>query len=203
MKEQFGSGNDLPTEGKGWWARPWAVLVLPGKLHDGWGLSGNNPLFDLGDANLDGIRDIWMRNDELLLGYVSGTRLDSLIDAMVVSPYHDILSIGNLGDIDGSSVPTIAMSYDQFPADYQHPFNGAVMFVKPSDEVPSDGGSYRTLPQETSSAERTEESGEAIGLRAVPNPSDGRVVLCGRITAAEVLSSAMCWDGRHFAKRSL
>ena len=175
LREQFGDGDDPPVEGKGWWARPWAVIWMPAKLDDGWGVSGYNAIFDLGDANLDGIGDIWTRHEELLLCHTSGTRLDSLIDAIGRSPYHDILSIGNLGDIDGSGVPTIAMSYDQFPSDYQHPFNGAVMFIKPSDEVPTIGGSYRRLPQQTTDAPQTEEA--AMGLQAVPNPSNGRIVL--------------------------
>ena len=177
LREQFGDGDDPPVEGKGWWARPWAVIWMPAKLDDGWGVSGYNSIFDLGDANLDGIGDIWTRHEELLLCHTSGTRLDSLIDAIGRSPYHDILSIGNLGDIDGSGVPTIAMSYDQFPADYQHPFNGAVMFVKPSDEVPTIGGSYRRLPQQTTDAPEAQSNDESMGLSAVPNPSDGRVAL--------------------------
>ena len=188
LKEQFGSGDDAPSEGKGWWRRPWAVIWLPAKLDDGWGISGNNSIFDLGDANLDGIGDVWMHHEELLLGYVSGNRLDSLIDAMVSAPYHDVLSISNLGDIDGSGIPTIAMSYDEFPSDYQHPFNGGVMFVKPSDEVPSTGGTYRRLPQAVSDVQDIEGQEEMIGLRAVPNPSDGRVVLSWKSMQPGVLT---------------
>ena len=188
LKEQFGSGDDPPGEGKGWWRRPWAVIWLPAKLDDGWGISGNAPIYDLGDVNVDGIRDLWLKHDELLLGYVSGNRLDSLIDAIVTTPYSDVLSIGNLGDIDGSGLPTIAISYDQFPSDYQHPFNGGVMFVKPSDEVPSTGGTYRKLPQEVSDVQDIGGQKEMIGLRAVPNPSDGRVVLSWKSMQAGVLT---------------
>ena len=187
LEEQFGSGDDPPSEGKGWWRRPWAVIWLAGKLDDAWGGSGYTDILDLGDGNLDGIGDIWLHNEELLLGYVSGNRLDSLIDAMVSAPYHDVLSISNLGDIDGSGIPTIAMSYDEFPSDYQHPFNGGVMFVKPSDEVPSTGGTYRKLPQEISSASELDDNSRMLELRAVPNPSDGRVVVLWKSMQGGVL----------------
>jgi hypothetical protein len=108
LKEQYGSGNDEPQSGKGWWYRPWAVLWTANKVNDGWSPSG--PPLQLYDGNLDGVNDIWLWSSPFILRYLGGDRLDSLIDGIIELP-----SIGArawLGDIDGSGIPTIAFYTD-------------------------------------------------------------------------------------------
>jgi hypothetical protein len=180
LAEQFGSGNDAPQPGeKQWWGKPWASLPMPAALHDAWAPSGFSPLYDLGDANLDGIPDLWACSLPDVIGYVSGERLDSLYDTFIRPPYSERGSVVNLGDIDGSGIPAIAFSYDQVPRDLVAPYPGGVLFLKPSDSVPSTGV-YRAVPQGTGPASVEETArGQSLDveLRAVANPRSGEVAL--------------------------
>src|SRR5690606_3372634 len=58
-EEQFGSGNEPGHPGEGvWWGKPWAIVPLPGQLHDGWATAGGSSIYDLGDVGLDGVCDV-------------------------------------------------------------------------------------------------------------------------------------------------
>ncbi len=177
--EQFGSGDDDPIQGHGWWRRPWAEVLSPDQLHeDGWGGSGGGPLYDMGDANLDGADEIWTASWPLIIGYSGGRGIDSLIDVVIHFPGTDIMSIARLGDIDGSGEPTVAIGYNNYPND--NGFPGAIVFLKPDQSVPTWTPHPRLLPHlpgefcgATSAAVEVpaRTSANALAIRVIPNPA--------------------------------
>jgi len=174
LLEQYGTGNEGVSEGKGWWRRPWAEIWLPAKLDDGWGISGFERLYDLGDCNLDGVPDYWMRYDPMVLAYVAGNAFDSLIDAMVIAAGAEVSNAVNLGEIDGSGKQTIAISYDYYPHAYKDAFPGGVIFVQGTTDVPVTGW-YRATPDEASGVGEMERSNDDLNLRVLPNPGNEEV----------------------------
>ncbi len=180
LLEQYGSGYEGPSDGHGWWRRPWAEIISPDQMHDGWAGSGFSPLYDMGDINLDGADEVWTVLWPLIIGYSGGWCLDSLIDVEVHVPGTDIMSVARLGDIDGSGEPTVAIGYNTYPNDEGFP--GAVVFLKPDTTVPAFTWRPRTLPHlpgETCGATSAAVDGgpprasDASGLRVIPNPAAG------------------------------
>jgi hypothetical protein len=138
LTEQFGSGLDEPPS-PGWVARPWVKLWMPLKINPDWNSSGLDPVFNLGDANADGIPDLWVYNAPWMLCYTSGLWLDSLIDAIVdLRPGPIYTATAILGDIDGSGRTAMAMG------------NGrTVIFLQQSPQVPHWADQARFAPPGT------------------------------------------------------
>ncbi len=179
LLEQYGSGYEGPSDGHGWWSRPWAEVLSPDQLHeDGWGGSGGAPLYDMGDANLDGADEIWTASWPLIIGYSGGRGIDSLIDVVIHFPGTDIMSVARLGDIDGSGEPTVAIGYNNYPND--NGFPGAIVFLKPDQSVPTWTPHPRLLPHlpgefcgATSAAVEVpaRTCANALAIRVIPNPA--------------------------------
>jgi len=183
LAEQYGTGNEGVSEGKGWWRRPWAEIWLSAKLDDGWGISGFARMFDLGDCNLDGVPDYWMRHEPTIISYVAGNAFDSLIDAVIVWPGNAFTGVVNLGEIDGSGKQTIALSYDYLPHAYQDAFPGGVVFVQGTTDVPVTGW-YRATPDEASGVVGERVISGGLNARAEPNPGSGEVRISWSRTTA-------------------
>jgi hypothetical protein len=167
LKEQFGSGNDDPIPGKGWWRRPWAELWDAGKLNDGWIGSGFSPPFAY-DGSLDSVNDIWLASYPYFLCYTAGYRLDSLIDGIIEVPQAS--AIGYLGDIDGSGVNAIAVRDDAV---------GGIIFFKATSAI-GETHIYRKVPDEIAgvgvATTRSSASG-SLRIYAVPNPAHKEVTI--------------------------
>ncbi len=166
IDEQYGSGNEPAHPGEAtWWGKPWASVPLPGLLHDGWASSGRSSLFDLGDADLDGIDDIWVASWPEIIAYRGVYFLDSLYECWISNASTSGPAIA-LGDIDGTGKSTIAMQFDGAPL--------GVRFLQNSDSVPRTGR-YRALPPGTEPrstsvpASRDLVTGQ-ITVSAHPNP---------------------------------
>jgi hypothetical protein len=185
LAEQYGSGNDAPVAGRGWWRRPWAEVWLPYKLHDGWRPAGFSGLFDIGDVTGDGISEIWVLSRPDLCGYMGGLFLDSLIDAGIAIPGTELQSVARLGDIDGSGMSTIAVGYDDIPHAVHDAFPGGVLFVRPDTTIYANGGGRYELPHLSGErcnstvavAERGSTASGELLLQALPNPSGGDVIV--------------------------
>jgi hypothetical protein len=138
LKEQFGSGLDEPPS-PGWVARPWVKLWMPLKINPDWNSSGLDPVFNLGDANADGIPDLWVYNAPWMLCYTSGLSLDSLTDAIVdIRPGPIYTATAILGDIDGSGRTAMAIG------NYQ-----SVIYLQQSPDVPHWADQARFAPPGT------------------------------------------------------
>jgi hypothetical protein len=138
LTEQFGSGLDEPPS-PGWVARPWVKLWMPLKINPDWNSSGLDPVFNLGDANADGIPDLWVYNAPWILCYTSGLWLDSLIDAIVdLRPGPIYTATAILGDIDGSGRTAMAIG------NYQN-----VIYIRQSPDVPHWADQARFAPPGT------------------------------------------------------
>jgi hypothetical protein len=183
IDQQFGTGDDPPDPEQGrWYRRPWALLLLPAAMHDGWANAGHDPAYDLGDGSLDGINDIWMRSwpflieyNTSLLGEADGVWfcvLDSLIDGMYRAPEEEIRGTVRVGDIDGSGVSSIAV---MFPS--------GVSFIKPTTALPQTGVMRQAINppgvrcQGVASVndEHPDDQHNHIQLTAMPNPATGDV----------------------------
>jgi hypothetical protein len=165
LKDQFGSGNDDPTSGKGWWRRPWAELWSAGKLNDGWTGSGFSPPFAY-DGSLDSVNDIWLASHPYFLCYTAGYRLDSLIDGLIEVPQAS--AIGYLGDVDGSGVNSIAVRDDAV---------GGVIFFKATKAI-GETYIYRKVPDDIASADDANTrlgAHDALRMHTVPNPTSGEI----------------------------
>jgi hypothetical protein len=147
LRQQYGSGNQPPQpDSTQWWGHPWATLSMPRKVNPNW-FGDYHELYDLGDGNLDGIDDIWCFSWPYLLCYSGGVMLDSLVDGLVRVPLSGVISAARLGDIDGSGVATMAVSYDGSHS-AEHAFPGGIIYIKPSRSIPRDG-TPRRLPEGT------------------------------------------------------
>jgi hypothetical protein len=135
LAAQYGSGNDGPIEGQGWWNRPWQVVKQPNALHDGWLPIAQMSNAPLGDANLDGLDDIWTYSPPFLLCYTTGEYLDQWADGFI--RIGELYAGANLGDIDGSGVQTVALHYDQTPRQAYTPFPGGIIFIKQNRRLPT------------------------------------------------------------------
>lgn len=151
LLEQFGSGDDPASPRNPHWRKPWARILLPDRIHDGWSPAGFQPLYDLGDIHGRGAgnaaSEVWTLSVPFMIGYTGGLYMDSLIDATFdIRPGNVIGGAARLGDIDGSGVPTIAVQYDQIPHAGTHAFPGGVAFIKIHEWVPWTSGVTRHLP---------------------------------------------------------
>ena len=171
IEEQYGLGNEPGRPGEEvWWGKPWATIPLPGQLHDGWVSAGWSPIYDLGDAGIDGVGDVWVFSLPDYICYNGGQRFDSIYDSWIRRPSSGSGPIVSLGDIDGSGLNTIALGSDNLVAFYQ-----------PSTNVPPTG-KYRYMPPGVGTPEtgvNDENSNvtteRTLGLQAWPNPSSGVV----------------------------
>jgi hypothetical protein len=160
LNQQYGSGNQPPhPDSTQWWGRPWATVWMPRKVNPNW-FGDYHELYDLGDGNLDGIDDIWCFSWPYLLCYSGGVMLDSLVDGLVRVPLSGVISAARLGDIDGSGVATMAVSYDGSHS-AQHAFPGGIIYIKPSRSIPRDG-TPRRLPDGTGP------SGSEVPVEQIP-----------------------------------
>ena len=176
LKQQYGSGFDPPQPGKGFWRRPWAEVWLPNKLDDTWIPAGWGPLIDLGDANHDGINDIWAYSEPYLICYAGGRFLDSLVDAVVTVPGTEFISAANVGDISGMGRPALAIGYDWIPHESVNPFPGGVMFVRTDTSFTTNSTNPRRLPVTTSDVAVSTGEGKGV-LATYPNPAHDRVTV--------------------------
>jgi hypothetical protein len=178
LHEQFGSGNDGPDVAHGRaYRRPWAAFPLARSLDPAYPYGSLTPPYDIGDAGLDGVNDIWLFMYPEIVCYNSGELLDSLFDSYI-EPYGEVTDVVKLGDIDGSGIPTIAVGY----ASLSNRFAGGVHLVKPCRNV-SQAAEFRDLPhgpgircQTTAgTVDREPPTPGALQLNAEPNPSNGVV----------------------------
>jgi hypothetical protein len=135
LMAQYGSDMDQPIAGQGWWSRPWLEILLPHALHDGWYPNFRFAVEDLGDGNLDRIRDIWTYSEPYLICYTTGEYLDQWIDGYVY--LGTMWAVANIGDIDGSGQQTIALHYDEIPRQPFTPFPGGIVYIKPNRNLPT------------------------------------------------------------------
>ncbi len=182
--QQFGSGNDPvdPDNGR-YYSRPWISLDLPHRLHDGWSGAAGNPIYNFGDVNLDGYRDVWTYSDPFVICYGSGKWYDSRIDAMFDTRAGDgFRTLAWLGDIDGSGYESFAVSDAGVPGSIQfmkvnrqwdifsdviHPLPHPTGFVcQPGASVPASGGERPASPR--------------LELAATPNPTRDGVTISWR-----------------------
>jgi hypothetical protein len=180
LLEQFGTGNDPEDIEHGrWYRRPWAELPLPHKLDDAFALSGESPLFTLGDAGLNGPNDIWVFSSPFIISYSTGKHgecLDSLFDGIIYPAGESPLVAVLLGDIDGSGVSTIAIGFD---------IADVVQFVKPTRNVLEDYCAHRTplhgdairCGNVSEVTTRADIASTGLHLLVMPNPPTGQVTL--------------------------
>jgi hypothetical protein len=199
LKDQYGSGYDPPLPNRGFWRRPWVELALPYKIDPSWPWAGWGGLLDLGDANHDGIADIWLYCEPNLICYTTGKYLDELVDAVIPVPGTEFISAANVGDISGSGRPALAVGYDWIPHAYVNPFPGGVMFVRTDTSFVTSNRTARRLPVRTSEVAATA-GDERSGMTVYPNPARERVtVMWGEQTRGEVRLSVVDVLGREHA----
>jgi hypothetical protein len=133
--EQYGTGNDGPLAGKGWWNRPWQTILQPNALHDGWLKVEQMALAELGDGNLDGVDDIWTYSAPFLLCYTTREYPDQWADGYIRIGH--LYAGSNIGDIDGSGTNMIALHYDPTPRDPLRPNPGGIILIKPTQSLPT------------------------------------------------------------------
>jgi hypothetical protein len=155
LKDQYGSGYDPPLPNRGFWRRPWVELALPYKIDPSWPWAGWGPLLDLGDANHDGIADIWLYCEPNIICYTTGKYLDELVDAVIPVPGTEFISAANVGDISGTERPALAVGYDWIPHSFVNPFPGGVLFVRTDTSFTTSNFTARRLPVSTSAVTAT------------------------------------------------
>jgi hypothetical protein len=165
LLEQFGTGNDPPQPDSGRWGKPWATLWMPHRINGNW--FEDVRLFDLGDANLDGVGDIYAFSWPYVLEYNGGGKMDSLADALIdITPGTGIGILRRMGNIDASGRDLIAMRT-----------GNEIRFYAPTKDI-SSVGRPRTLPPGTGpAAVDVSDVGDdvALAFKAMPNPSRGEV----------------------------
>lgn len=171
LLEQYGSGNDSLDRAQGRFpTRPWAQVILPSLLHDGWFKSSG--VFNLGDVSGDGADEIWTNSYPFLIGYVSGGKLDSLAD--VVWRDNDPWEHLRLGTLDPSGIAVFAAGYQ-----------GRVLYTKPV-MVPETWGSEYRLPHEvgyrcqhatTAVASPATQDQHQWQLQVFPQPAHGHATI--------------------------
>ncbi|MEP7217619.1 MAG: VCBS repeat-containing protein [Bacteroidota bacterium] len=137
--QQYGPGEEPEHPGdQQWWGHPWARIDMPHRLNPNWAYADPPVLYDLGDANLDGINDIWTEAEPLLLCYTTGDGLDSLLDAVInVRPGLGIYDAARLGRIVGGDTDVIGIG-----------LSNGMIYARGSTEVPG-RPRYRKLPPGT------------------------------------------------------
>jgi hypothetical protein len=165
LLEQYGSRNDGPFSGMGWWSRPWQTILQPNALHDGWRVIEQMALPNLGDANRDGIADIWTYSAPFLLCYTTREYPDQWADGFI--RIDNLYEGANLGDIDGSGKNTIALHYDQKPRDPKRPDPGGIVFIRQNASMPTEyNGNEVRLPHSLTAVHETAGSGVRLLIRA-------------------------------------
>jgi hypothetical protein len=199
LKDQYGSGYDPPLPNRGFWRRPWVELALPYKIDPSWPWAGWGPLLDLGDANHDGIADIWLYCEPNIICYTTGKYLDELVDAVIPVPGTEFISAANVGDISGTERPALAVGYDWIPHSFVNPFPGGVLFVRTDTSFTTSNFTARRLPVSTSAVTATagEERSE---LHVYPNPAGEHVtVMWGEHPHGNVRVAVVDILGREYA----
>ena len=154
IQELYGDGTD-----------PWAAFPTPIVLHDGWGgfHGRGRQIWDLGDCNDDGYRDLYFDHYPFLLSYTTGRVLDSLIDGAKrfdgLYPFDYV----NVGDISGRGRDAYAVVHIK-----------GVHFIEGGKHI-NRSGVGRKLPH-TPDVSRCESSVsvdevETEELHSYPNPS--------------------------------
>ncbi len=201
LLQQYGNGNEpAHPDSTVWWGKPWARIDMPNKINpDSWA-HPYNILYDLGDANFDGVNDIWALSEPFLVCYSSGYALDSLIDGMADTrpggTYASGSGIVRLGDIDGSGIPAFAVNFEADEHSYPEAFPGGVKFFKMTDSVPwwngfGEGRRYPPYTLRSTVADVTTERGASraamltpLVMEARPNPATGEIRLSWTLPAA-------------------
>lgn len=208
LLQQYGNGNEpAHPDSTVWWGKPWARIDMPNKINpDSWA-HPYNILYDLGDANFDGVNDIWALSEPFLVCYSSGYALDSLIDGMADTrpggTYASGSGIVRLGDIDGNGIPAFAVNFEADEHSYPEAFPGGVKFFKMTDSVPwwngfGEGRRYPPYTLRSTVADVTTERGASratmltpLVMEARPNPTTGEVRLSWTIPAVAGASLAI------------
>lgn len=164
LLEQFGSGNDSANAGsEKWWGRPWATIWLPRKINSNW-FGNDDQLFDLGDANLDGVGDIYVFSWPYIMEYNGGSNMDSLADALInITPGTEIGILKRLGNIDGSGRDIIALTT-----------GNEIRFYAPTKDISSIGRNRRLPPgtgKKPGAVRSVTGEDRLLVLDAIPNPS--------------------------------
>jgi len=164
LLEQYGSGDEPEDpDAERWWGRPWATIWLPRKINPNW-FGDNDRLFDLGDANRDGIGDIFAFSWPYVLVYNGGGRLDSLVDALInITPGNSGL-LKRVGDIDGSGLDIIALTTEK-----------GIRFYAPTKEISTFGISRRRPPGTAGVDDPPMNDDAVLMLEARPNPARGEL----------------------------
>lgn len=135
--------SDLPVESlvdSFEWKEPWALIPGPNALHDGWGDLGNL-LYDGGDANLDGYRDLWAATDPFVVAYGTNIYFDSLIDGLIQLNGAVVENIVDIGYVDGSGHSTTAVEIGWGSS------GTSILFLQGHDRIPY-AGKLRLFPHE-------------------------------------------------------
>ncbi|MBS1911321.1 MAG: hypothetical protein JST22_04990 [Bacteroidetes bacterium] len=174
--EQFGPGLerlDTNRPPERWWTKPFARVWLPYRINDAWPGSTWEAVYDLGDANGDGYRDIWIHCRPYLLCYSSGPALDSLVDAIVdYRPAATLGSARSLGKILGNGEPPV----------FGIGLSNGIIYAHPDNEIPARSEQVRRWPDGTlgprlGASDNNGTATPAARLDVIPNPSGSDVEL--------------------------
>ncbi|HVZ41855.1 MAG TPA: T9SS type A sorting domain-containing protein [Candidatus Kapabacteria bacterium] len=174
LVDQFGPGLerlDTNRPPERWWTKPFARVWLPNRINDAWPGSTWDAVYDLGDANGDGYRDIWIHAQPFLLCYSSGPALDSLVDAMIdLSPFGVPTSLQTLGPLGG------------YPKAFAVGTTDGVIYARPDNQIPARSSNPRRWPDGTLGPRLGIEGGNDVAavpaqFDVIPNPSSGDVEL--------------------------
>lgn len=106
LQELYGTGSDSADRATGRLpVRPWAHLQLPHAISDAW--FGGTGAFNLGDADGDGIDEIWGESFPYIMGYRGLDALDSLGDIVYRGEVHYAYRIR---DLQVNGFPVIAFT---------------------------------------------------------------------------------------------
>lgn len=173
--EQYGLGNEPPHPGDSiWWGKPWAIVPLPGQLHDGWAAAGWSTFRDWGDGGLDGVGDIWVVTVPDYVCYQGGWTFDSIYDGWITPPC-GAFGGGRVDNIDGSGKWSFGWAY---ACDGEK----GIVFYQPTSEMPWTGRERAMPPGTTEPVSVINEGFEfeknsIFGLAVDPNPTSGNVAI--------------------------